>query len=147
MKKTSKETCPPHLRWDLWSKFFIFSAVRVFISIWERLTGDGQISTEQLLDLSNWPDYKNEHVGVIVLSKSFRFAVNGDTSSVLVYMLNNSQWKCHTSSPVTNAMMANVVRPIATITLPDILLFCNFFVSDAGRNCSVWSKPLSYGEM
>lgn len=91
----------------------------------------------------------NMLVIVIVLSKSFRFAVYGDNSSVLVYRLNNSQWKCHTSTPVTNAMMANAVgRPIATINLAlrDIL-FCNFFASDAGRNCSVWSKPLSYREM
>lgn len=72
----------------------------------------------------------------------------GDNNSLLVYRLNNSQWKCHTSSPVTNAMMANAVgRPIATIALRDILLFRNFFVSDAGRNCAVWSKPLSYREM
>lgn len=72
----------------------------------------------------------------------------GDNNSVLVYRLNYSQWKCHTSSPVTNAMTANAVgRPIATIPLHDILLFRNFFASDAGRNCAVWSKPLSYREM
>lgn len=59
----------------------------------------------------------------------------GDNNSLLVYRLNNSQWKCHTSSPVTNAMMTKAVgRPIAKIALHDILLFRNFFVSDAGRN-------------
>lgn len=71
-----------------------------------------------------------------------------DNNSVLVYRLNNSLWKCHTSSPVINAVMANAVgRPIATIALRDILFFRNLFVSDAGRNCAAWSKPLSYREM
>lgn len=66
----------------------------------------------------------------------------GDNSSLFIFVVNNSQWKCHTSSPVTNAMIASAVgRPIVMIALNDILFFCNFFASDAGRNCSVWSKP------
>lgn len=66
--KHYQETWPPHLLWDLWSQFFIFSGVTVFISIWERLTGDGQITTEHLPHPPIIPVCNNGHAGAIVLS-------------------------------------------------------------------------------
>lgn len=57
----------------------------------------------------------------------------------------NSQWKCHTRSPVINATTAaKVTTPIMAPVFPGRFFFSSFLESVAGRNVTPWSQSLSY---